>query len=583
MPRVIAHIIDFGSTDAVSLLPAVCVAVSAVVVAGLTMQNHVVKYGRVEWSRVRRVVGIVVALSLGAVLAPSTAQSQERFIPAGLPDLISDPPFIWFQQLIDNPDGSQIRVLSFDGYLHNIGEGMLDVTGNPQEPGGMRQRYYDGDDWIEVGEPNVIYETTDGHNHFHLMAAASYELWNEARTEKLSDAAKVGFCLLDSLQRDDRYESTYDIIETDYCRTEKPDTDNLQMGITPGWVDVYDANTTLQWVDVSNQQPGVYWVGAIMDPDDQVLESNEDNNGLVFSENKFPVTGYVARSIPEQLAGEPIRLKASAYDEVGPVVWSIVDGPDNGAVSVPLGVDLFDEQITYVPDAGFDGVDSFSYTARDLHSRYPLEPLEITVTIDASSFATNGAESSPSTRDDTPAPTMSESEGFTATEATRFSLDATTLVEADELDASVRWYSSGLPPGLTINERTGLISGVPVKAPPANATLVAVSDSGLQTIDVPWTVEANKVSLADIGDMSTALGAETRRYVGTVGGDAREYSATGLPPGISGVSNVPLLGGTAEEVGVYDVEVLEMLDGEVLRTSNFTWTVRPSAIPRFAN
>jgi hypothetical protein len=119
----------------------------------------------------------------------------------GLPDLVSDPLFIWIEQVRTHPvDGRIMRTLAFDGILHNIGAGALDLAGNPQIEGGVKQRVFDGEEWHNVGEPRVEFETDDGHNHFHLMNAAAYTLWNEGQTEQVEIGDKVGFCLLDTMQ-----------------------------------------------------------------------------------------------------------------------------------------------------------------------------------------------------------------------------------------------------------------------------------------------------------------------------------------------------------------------------------------------
>lgn len=577
MPRLIAHIIDFGSSDPVALVPIALAVTVVALVVGLVIEHHVVKHGRFVWAHFRRGLAVVLALGLAAVIAPASAQGQDRAIPIGLPDLASEPPLIWFEQNVNNDDGSQIKVLSFDGYVYNTGEGMLDLLGNPQEPDGMRQRYFDGEEWIDVGGPRVIYETTDDHNHFHLMAAASYELWDVGRTTKVSDAAKVGFCLLDSVDRDNRYESTYGIDDYDYCGSEKPDTTELRMGISPGWTDLYDANTTLQWVDVSEVRPGWYWVGSIIDPEDQIVESNEDNNGLVFSSNRFAVTGYEARPIPVQIAGEAIQLKANVYGHVGDVVWSIVQGPENGTLSVPVGVDLFDDTVVFTPNDDFDGVDSFTYTARSLQSRYPLQPLEVTVQVDAGDY--EQTDEAPQSFPDPEDPV--ELDAIVATEFEPFELAAPG--DEEELDESTRWYSTGLPPGLSIDAMTGVISGVPEFAPSSQATITAFGSDRSRSFTLPWSTETQTVSLQAIGNVTSPLGAPTSRFVGVVDERETSYEATGLPPGLNIVPNVPLLAGESEEAGTFQVELREIVDGDVTRTSAFTWTVLPSAVPRFAN
>ena len=50
--------------------------------------------------------------------------------------------------------------------------------------------------------PRILYETQDGHNHFHLQKIARYSLWNQARTAEVAPGQKVGFCLEDTQRRE---------------------------------------------------------------------------------------------------------------------------------------------------------------------------------------------------------------------------------------------------------------------------------------------------------------------------------------------------------------------------------------------
>ena len=143
----------------------------------LIIEHVHVKHGRAGWRRARAPIAIAVALALAAAVAPTPGIAQSTIGPMGLPDLVSDPSFIWTEQIRTHPvDGRVMRTLGFDGILHNIDAGALDLAGNPQIEGGVKQRVFDGEEWHDVGEPLVKFETDDGHNHFHLMNAAEYTL-----------------------------------------------------------------------------------------------------------------------------------------------------------------------------------------------------------------------------------------------------------------------------------------------------------------------------------------------------------------------------------------------------------------------
>ena len=587
MRALTAHIVETIPAQAIAAGTVALVCASAGFVSWLAVQHHVVKYGRVRVDRIARAAAIIVALAVGAAAVPGSAASQDREVPIGLPDLISDPPFIWFNKTVQLSDGSIARVMSFDGYLRNNGSGVLELYGNPQIPGDVKQRWWDGEEWVEAAAPRVLYETSDGHNHFHLMAAAEYELWDDGRINKVGDSSKVGFCLLDSAQRVPTYDEFYDIDTYNYCEADNPDAELLRMGITPGWVDLYDANTTLQWVDISTTQPGWYWVGAIIDPEDQIVESDETNNGLVFSTNKFEVPGATARALPRQIAGEPIQLVADLVGTVGDVVWTVTAGPTNGSLDVPTGADFFDDTVRYTPHEGFEGIDSFSVAARDLSSPYPITPAEVTIQIDASGFngqAVDGSQGDAATELDIDVTVLPESFAVREWEYAEFDLASLgILTSAETQDAT--WLASGLPAGLEIDQESGVVSGVPALSDPETAAITVHTTDGSATFEMPWSVTRPAVEerhLDDLNNLNTSYLSTVRLPVGRRNADTL-YEATGLPDGITVSPNVPLLAGTPTETGEFEVEITAVVDGEIVDSTSFTWTIRPAAVPAFPN
>src|SRR4030095_10043890 len=51
-----------------------------------------------------------------------------------------------------------------------------------------------------------------------------------------------------------------------------------KQGISVGWADVYSQSLPDQWIDVTDVAPGRYWLEVVADPDNQIVESNEENN-----------------------------------------------------------------------------------------------------------------------------------------------------------------------------------------------------------------------------------------------------------------------------------------------------------------
>lgn len=54
-----------------------------------------------------------------------------------------------------------------------------------------------------VATPKIKFERDDGRNHFHLIDAADYALWNQTRAEQISGGFTLGFCLVDTEQVED--------------------------------------------------------------------------------------------------------------------------------------------------------------------------------------------------------------------------------------------------------------------------------------------------------------------------------------------------------------------------------------------
>jgi len=564
----VGHVADPASWQGATLIAAAV----AVLCVALVVENAIVRSGRVSLRDFRLPFAVVLSVALVATAAPRLGSAQTTDQPVGLPDLVSDPPFIWFVKDLDINDQAA-RVLAFDGYVHNIGTGSLDLFGNPQIEGGVKQRVFDGEQWNEVGTPTVRYETDDGHNHFHLIEAVDYSLWDEGRTSEIGESSKVGFCLIDTEQIETLSEAFYDIADTDYCGVDSPDATLLSMGITPGWRDTYDANTTLQWVDISNIRPANYWVAAVTDPNDEIVESNEENNSRVFSSNKFAVPGYVARTLPAQSAEEPIELLTSTFGTTGTRVFTIVEGPENGTLSVPGNVDLHSAVVEYTPDPGFVGEDSFRYSASDVTSGFPLEPVvaEVPIVIDE-------AREAPDSQASEPPPQIRP----VADQAAQMFRTSQTQLELDDETAEVDgWFASGLPHGLTIDPDSGMISGIPTMGGSFTSTVVIATGAGTSTQTIAWEISpADIPTLEPVNDFSSSSSEVLRLNLGT-GDSAARYEATGTPAGTRVVGNLPLLTGEPEEIGEFPIEVHEIIDDEIVDTIDFVWTVRPSIHPAF--
>ena len=309
--------------------------------------------------------------------------------------------------------GQDRLLVRFDGFVTNIGTGPLEVSGNPQvtsttDNSGVRQRarQFSGQSptlYSVVGRPEVKFEYADSHNHFHLMRAMRYSLWNTQRTARVAPGQKVGFCLYDIQQISGNADpETYSQAVTQFCDQGDPGSTSLRMGTSPGWRDVYDQSLAYQWVDVSNTSPGRYVVGSEADPDNQIWEGGGANeaNPPAFASQEVIVPGWVSQAVNLKQTGaaQTVTLGADKFGTQSDSRrrFKIVAGPANGTLNVNVGQSLTSPTVTYTPKPGYIGGDSFRYVALDANSSFPLTPVEATVTIaDATpSVAISGAPAS---------------------------------------------------------------------------------------------------------------------------------------------------------------------------------------------
>ncbi len=423
-----------------------------------------------------------------------------------LPDLVSDPPTPWGEAQVVWWDGEEMLVLRFEGYVTNLGDGPLDLSGNPQladpdDPTShdvwQRVRTTTGD-WVRLTKPPVRYETNDGHNHFHLMEIVAYSLWDEAGTTQILPGEKVGFCMLDVESLPERHshpgEQGYEESKVDNCRVNKPDADSLRMGVTEGWRDVYEWNVTLQWVDVSDLAPGNYRLAAESDPYDIVVETDETNNGVALADAISVVPGYVAQ--PLAVETEPgtavqIVLEAAVFGSPGARVFRVVTPPAHGTLDAAAGVALWGTVLWYMPNEGFSGVDTFEYKAFDWHSAYPRTDPRATVVIGVGVPASTPEQAGPAGvagpfvagANTPPVITDPGAQRFTVGESVDLHVAA-----ADVEGGPLTWSADMLPAGMEIVARTGRIVGNPVAAGSVLST-VTVSDGELSSqVTISWVI-----------------------------------------------------------------------------------------------
>jgi VCBS repeat-containing protein len=127
---------------------------------------------------------------------------------------------------------------------------------------------------------------------------------------------------------------------------------------------------------------------------------------------------------------------------------SLASGPSHGSVSFNA-----DGSYTYTPDANYSGTDSFTYTVTD------AQGATATATVTLNIAAVN----------DSPAPSSSPLAAESGQDGSAVSI-ATAPAFTDPDGPALSYSATGLPPGLSIDAATGLISGTLTSAASAGGT-----------------------------------------------------------------------------------------------------------------
>jgi hypothetical protein len=370
------------------------------------------------------------ALLLGALLLGCALSVGARAAAGAtlLPNLVADPPD---SQSIatDTSTGTPRLLLRFNGYIHNKGPGAVDFRGSREAPNVSAktteevERAREKEESLpqkteeelatppmktfqrlfttsaeetnierahvdEASSGELIYASADGHHHWHLQHVAKYSLWNGAKTAEVAPAQKVGFCLDDSQHVETSIGPSSPVYADnvapfrDFCQQYRPNATSLFEGISVGWRDLYSASLAFQWVDISNVQPGEYWLREDVNQAGIVKETGGENVP-VYSTSATTVPGFdalaQATETPAGLA-KTVTLTSTAFKDAAKPTYKIVSGPAHGSLSA-----VSENHVTYTPTAGYSGPDAFTFSASDASSKFPEHPAAATVSVEVTS------------------------------------------------------------------------------------------------------------------------------------------------------------------------------------------------------
>ncbi len=146
--------------------------------------------------------------------------------------------------------------------------------------------------------------------------------------------------------------------------------------------------------------------------------------------------------------------------------------------------------------------------------------------------------------------------------------------------ATVSYAASGLPPGLSINASTGVVTGHPTTAGTYTVALLARDSDGLVShTTFSWVIEPVVVTVATPAAQLGHVGAAARLaiHASANNGAALGYSASGLPRGLSMNRSTGVITGKPTDARRSSVTVT-VADGSTSTTVTFVWTI--AGLPR---
>jgi hypothetical protein len=143
------------------------------------------------------------------------------------------------------------------------------------------------------------------------------------------------------------------------------------------------------------------------------------------------------------------------------------------------------------------------------------------------------------------------------------------------------WTASNLPAGLSINASTGVMSGTPTTAGTKSVTVTATDSLGQAgSASFNWVIQpalAATTPATQASDLGVAVSVQFAATGGVT--PYKNWSATGLPAGLTMSATTGLVTGTPTTLGTYANIVVTVSDSDSVTasTAKFSWTI--NAVP----
>lgn len=308
-------------------------------------------------------------------------------------------------------------------------------------------------------------------------------------------------------------------------------------GLPPG----LSINTVTGVISGKPTELGAYWV--------TLTATNEGGTGSVSLEWKItlpPPEFTTTRYYLCAALGQPFSYKLAATNS--PTSFSASPLPKGLAINPATGV------ISGIPTRAWENMNSTFTASNDGGSASW-----------GCSFSVSGEG----------IPTLTSPISATGTVGQPFTFDVTTS------ESVTNFSAEDLPPGLSINSSTGVISGTPTQAGIFQVLLMAKSGNWTGGNILTLTINPADIPqpIPDISSATSANGTvgQAFNYTITATNSPTSYGASGLPQGLSVNTSTGLISGTPTQAGTFNVTISAT---NVSGTGNaaLTLTISPAAI-----